>query len=69
MSTHGREEALIDKLRALPPEKLAEVEDFVDFLRERDRDDHLVQAALRLSEGSLARVWNNPDDAANFDDL
>lgn len=55
--------ALIEKIRGLPPERLAEVEDFVDFLRERE-DRRLVKAALRLSEGPLNRIWNNADDAA-----
>ncbi len=64
-----REETLIEKLRELPAEKLAEVEDFIDFLRERDEDRRLVQAAMRLSQGPLAKVWDNPDDAANFDNL
>ncbi len=27
------EQELIEKIRTLPPEKMAEVEDFVDFLR------------------------------------
>jgi hypothetical protein len=31
------EQSLLDKLRDLPREKLAEVEDYVDFLRERQR--------------------------------
>jgi hypothetical protein len=42
-------EALIEKLKSLPPEQRAEVEDFVDFLRarkERSRD----AAAQRLGE-------------------
>ncbi len=42
-------EALIEKLKALPPEQRAEVEDFVDFLKarkERARD----AAAERLGE-------------------
>jgi hypothetical protein len=42
-------EALIEKLKSLPPEQRAEVEDFVDFLKarkERDRD----AAAQRLGE-------------------
>ena len=30
-------ESLIEKIQSLPPEKIAEVEDFVDFLRERTR--------------------------------
>lgn len=40
-----------------------EVEDFVDFLRQRDSDRRMVRAAARLSEGSLSKVWDNPDDA------
>jgi hypothetical protein len=42
-------EALIEKLKSLPPEQRAEVEDFVDFLKarkERGRD----AAAQRLGE-------------------
>ena len=42
-------EALIEKLKSLPPEQCAEVEDFVDFLKarkERARD----AAAQRLGE-------------------
>ncbi|MGH8291732.1 MAG: hypothetical protein ACREV7_22645 [Steroidobacteraceae bacterium] len=44
-----RDEVLIAKLRSLPPEQRAEVEDFIDFLktrRERARDE----AARRLGE-------------------
>lgn len=63
-----REETLIEKLRELPPEKLAEVEDFIDFLRDRDEDRHLTQAAMKLSEPSLAQAWDNPDDA-DYDNL
>jgi hypothetical protein len=55
---------LIEKISALPPEKVAEVEDFVDFLRQRLDDRQLTQAAMKLSEGSFKSVWDNPDDAA-----
>ena len=61
------EQALIEKIRDLPPEKIAEVEEFVDFLRQRE-NRRLVRAAMNLSEGPLKRVWDNPDDAA-YDDL
>lgn len=64
MSESGRrDEELLEKLRALPPERLAEVEDFVDFLRQRDGDRSLAAAASKLSEDSFRRVWDNPDDA------
>jgi hypothetical protein len=56
-------DALIDKIRSLPPEKIAEVEDFVDFLRAKNADDGLVRAAGKLAEPSLAKIWDNEDDA------
>ena len=63
-----QEQPLIQKLRDLPPERLAEVEDFVDFLRQRDDDRHLTQAAARLSGASFQKVWDNDEDAV-YDDL
>ena len=38
------EQTLIEKIRDLPPEKVVEVEDLVDFLRQRDEDRRLVRA-------------------------
>jgi hypothetical protein len=58
-----RESALIRKIRSLPPEKVAEVEDFVEFLSQRE-DRHLTQAAAKLAEKAFRRIWDNPADAA-----
>ena len=58
------EQTLIDKIQQLSPEKIAEVEDFVDFLRQREEDRQLVRAAAKLSEDAFEKVWDNPDDAA-----
>ena len=55
---------LLDKLDQLPPERVAEVEDFVDFLRSRDEDRSLTQAAAKVAEAGFRQVWDNPDDAA-----
>lgn len=55
---------LMEKIANLPPEKIAEVEDFVDFLRLRLQDRELVRQATRLSEAAFQKVWDNPDDAA-----
>lgn len=57
------DEDLLAKIRRLPPERVAEVEDFVDFLRLREEGRQLTDAATRLSEAAFARVWDNPDDA------
>ena len=58
------EQALIEKMKQLPPQRLAEVEDFVDFLRAREDGVHLTQAAAKASEATFATVWDNYDDAA-----
>ena len=55
---------LIEKVKALPAERLAEVEDFVDFLRMRLDDSALVTAAAKRSEEAFAKVWDNVDDSA-----
>ncbi|CAG0989995.1 hypothetical protein GPROT1_02936 [Gammaproteobacteria bacterium] len=60
---HPDEEQLLRKIRTLPPERVAEVEDFIDFLRQRGEDEQLTEAASRLSEAAFARVWESPDDA------
>lgn len=57
------EQALLEKIRQLPPQRVAEVEDFVDFLRTREDEQRLTRAAARVSEASFAAVWNNDDDA------
>jgi len=58
------EMALMEKIAVLPPEKVAEVEDFVDFLCLRAQDRLLTQAATKQSEEAFRKVWDNPDDAA-----
>ena len=60
-------EELIEKIKGLPPERIAEVEDFVNFLSQRD-DRRLVRAAAKLSEDSFREVWDNEEDAA-YDSL
>jgi len=56
--------ALLEKIRRLPADKRAEVEDFVDFLEQRERERQLKAAMLRASEEAFADAWDNPDDAA-----
>lgn len=61
---NATEEMLIEKIRQLPPQRLAEVVDFIDFLRTREDEQHLVQSAAKAAEASLAAVWDNDADAA-----
>jgi hypothetical protein len=62
-----QEKELIEKIKELPPDKIAEVVDFVDFIANRD-DRLLVEAAARVSEPAFAKVWDNPEDA-EYDNL
>jgi hypothetical protein len=54
---------LIEKLQSLPPQRQAEVEDFVEFLLSRDDDRRLVTVAAGASEPVFSVVWDNEDDA------
>jgi hypothetical protein len=54
---------LLEKILSLPPEHVAEVEDFVDFLSVRNSERELVGAVGAVSEAAFAEVWDNADDA------
>lgn len=60
-------EELIEKIKSPPPERVAEGEDFVDFIAQRD-ERRLVQAAAQLSEESFRHVWDNEEDSV-YDQL
>ena len=57
------EQVLLEKIKRLPPQRLAEVEDFLDFLRTREDDQRLTQSAAHASEASFSAVWENDEDA------
>ncbi len=56
--------SLIDKIAALPAPRIAEVEDFVEFLWRREQAQGLTVAAARASAPAFAAVWSNPEDDA-----
>lgn len=51
------------KLECLSPERLAEVDDFIDFLQQRDLDKNLRHDFAEASEAAFAKLWDNDDDA------
>lgn len=55
-------ETLVEKIKSLPLERQAEVEDFVEFLRLKE-EKQLKQAALKMSEASFDKVWDKPEDS------
>jgi hypothetical protein len=57
-------QALMERIQALPPERIAEVEDFVAFIAAREQERSLTRAATAASAPSFAAIWNNPEDDA-----
>jgi hypothetical protein len=53
---------LIEKIEALPAERIAEIEDFVDFIRSREQKRALTRAAAAASAPAFAAIWSNPED-------
>jgi hypothetical protein len=53
---------LIEKIQTLPPHRLLEVEDFVDFIRLREQQNELAHQAAAASAPAFAAIWNNPED-------
>ncbi len=60
-------EVLVEKIKQLSPQRIAEVEDFVDFLAQRE-EQKLVQSVMKLSENSFRKVWDNEEDSI-YDEL
>lgn len=53
--------SLITKIGALSRSRIAEVEDFVDFIAQKDGEQALTRAAAAASAPAFA-VWNNSED-------
>jgi len=56
--------ALLERIQALPAERIAEIEDFVAFIATRERQRSLTRAAAGVSAPAFAAVWDNPEDDA-----
>ena len=57
-------QSLINKIKALPPDRIAEVEAFVEFISARAQDRALTRAATQVSAPAFTKLWNNPEDDA-----
>ena len=57
-------QSLIEKIRALPAERINEIEDFVDFIATRVSERALNDSAAAASSPAFAKIWNNPEDDA-----
>ena len=61
---HPNEQVILEKLKRLPPERVAEVEDFVDFLCTRSDGRAMTRDAARAALPLFSQVWDNAEDAA-----
>lgn len=54
---------LLAKFKQLPPQRQAEVEAFIDFLREREEMRRLTRSATSAAAPAFAEVWENDEDS------
>ena len=59
-----RTETVLERIRALPDERLREVEAFLHRLAAGPHREVTPRVASDAAESAFARVWENPDDAA-----
>ena len=57
-------QALLAKIQALPIERIAEIEDFVEFIAAREQERSLTRAASESSAPVFAAIWSNSEDDA-----
>ena len=59
---NDQERIIIEKIRTLSPDKVAQVVDFVDFISQRDLDRRLIRAGNKLADDAFKKVWDNTED-------
>ena len=59
---NGNVSNLAEKIGSLSSEQIAEVEDFVEFLRLRGQERALARASAEVSARAFEAIWNNPED-------
>lgn len=57
-------ENMIEKLKHVPPDRLAEISDFIDFILQKDQENRLKRDFVQASEASFANIWDNDEDSA-----
>jgi hypothetical protein len=62
ISPNEQERIILEKIRMLPPDKIEEVNDFIEFLGRKGKDRELLRVATGISENSFNKVWDNCED-------
>jgi len=60
---NSRISKLAEKIQTLHPAQIAEVEDFIEFLRTRTVERGISHNAATASNRAFEAVWDNPEDA------
>lgn len=68
ISPSEQERFILSKIRMLPPDKIAQVSDFVDFISQKNQERQLCKAACKMAEDAFKKVWDNAEDDA-YDQL
>jgi hypothetical protein len=56
--------SLSEQIQALPPERIAQVEDFVALIAAGEQDRSVVRAAAAASAPAFGTLWDNAGDDA-----
>ena len=59
---------MVTKLQNFTSERLAEVDDFIDFLQKQDQERSLRMDFSKGANTTFHKVWDNEDDAI-YDNL
>jgi hypothetical protein len=64
------EEKIFTQIRQFSPDKIQKLEEFIDQLSQSksNSDQYLTLAASKLSESTLAKIWDHAEDA-EYDNL
>lgn len=61
-------ETLLEKIQSLPPDRVAEIEDFVEFIAAKELARGITRAAAAASAPAFAAIWENQEDSA-YDEI
>jgi hypothetical protein len=62
ISPNEQERFILTKIRMLPPDKVTEIVNFVDFISHKGQERRLLQAAGQMAEDTFKKVWDNSED-------
>ena len=62
ISPSEQEKFILAKIRMLPPDKIVEISNFVEFISQKNQDRQLSKAARNMAENTFIKVWDNAED-------